>query len=676
MTPPTPSRTHSHLFDIPEILQAITSHLDPASLVSCLQVSHHWFLTCAPLLWSQISARDWLHFSAGSNNEGKWGPAPLLANNNKSSPSPSLSLYKASQPSNSYAKLVRSLEYHASLMRQRHWIAPLPLSRCRHPVVIPATLPGKSTKDPSGKSLFCQEHNNTPAQQHSVLESALAHAPPSDTCFLRQNKPNESVPPHQQETAQDGQVTLCAAKGMTSILRNCSNIQTLRLHAECYGNGEQGMPIETLCMIGSLTYLQSLELYLNNIVFPALEGDSGVVGGDTVARSRVATREVCIQELIRPCAQLKHLVLRGTAFKFLLMVTPTQSELAKANSAVAFVLPRIQELTLDIPGLSEPELTCWLHQCPNLESLSLPGGLAWEWSDDFLCTMAETCPHLEAFSINGSSFGSLAMSEERLTALVRAFSTSGQLKTLAARACHFGDSTLQALQEFAPGLEHLDISLTRSPGLSTAGLLSYLCHAGAKNLKCIEADGVWIQSHDLRDFDFQQESHDQEPQGWTCKDTLERLVIGFSSPDRTTTNPVPTTHLPSAIESEASRPLSWYMYKHLSTLTRLERLQFSQTCLDLSPEGGIHQLQSLKQLRTFGIESCGYAALTQDQVRWMASTTHWPRLETIYINPPGASCERQIQSWLSEMGRQDSLQVLSLQRQKLQQHYSNMVSPW
>lgn len=430
-------------------------------------------------------------------------------------------------------------------------------------------------------------------------------------------------------------------------------------------------------MIGSLPYLHSLELYLNNIVFPALECDNDVVGGDTVARSRVATREVCIQELIRPCAQLKHLVLRGTAFKFLLMVTPTQSdELAKANSAVAFVLPHIQELTLDIPGLSEPELIYWLHQCPKLESLSLPGGLAWEWSDDFLCTMAETCPHLEAFSINGSSFGSLAMSEERLTALVRAFSTSGQLKTFAARACHIGDSTLQALQEFAPGLEHLDISLTRSPGLLTTGLLSYLCHTGAKNLKCIEADGVWIQSHDLREFYLQQDAQDQEPWGWTCKDTLERLVIGFSSPDRTTTNPVPTTNMPNPIESEASRPLSWYMYKHLSTLIQLEQLQLSQTCLDLSPEGGMHQLQSLKQLRTFSIESCGYAALTQDQVRWMASTTHWPRLETIYINPPGASCERQIQSWLTEMGRQDDLQLLSLQRQKLQQHYSNMVSPW
>lgn len=664
MPPPTPSRTHSHLFNIPEILQAITSHLDPASLVSCLQVSHHWFHTCAPLLWNQISAQDWLHFSTGNNDERKWGPAPLLANNESSLSPSSSSLCKASQPSNNYAPLVRSLEYHASLMRQRYWIAPLPLPHCCLPVV-PATLPRKSTGDSSGKSVCYQELNdNTLDQQYGVLQIALALPPPLDACFLGQNK-------HQQETAQDGQVTLSAAKGMTSIVRNCYNLQTLRLHAECYGNGEQGMPIETLCMIGSLTYLQSLELYLNNIVFPVLESGSG----DTVARSRVATREVCIQELIRPCAQLKHLALRGTAFKFLLMVTPTRSELAKANS-VAFVFPRMQELSLDIPGLSEPELTCWLHQCPNLESLSLPGGLAWEWSDDLLCTMAETCPHLEAFSINGSSFGSLAISEERLTALVRVFSTSGQLKTLAARACHFGDSTLQALQEFAPGLEHLDISLTHSLGLSTAGLLSYLCHPGAKNLKCIEADGVWIQSHDLRDFNFQQEAHDQEPRGWTCKDTLKRLVIGFSSPDRTTTNPVPTTHLPSPVESEASRPLSWHIYRHLSTLTRLEQLQFSQTCLDLSPEGGIHQLQSLKQLRTFGIESCGYAALTRDQVRWMASTTHWPRLETIYINPPGASCERQIQSWLSEMSRQDNLQLLSLHRQELQQLYSNMISQW
>ncbi|KAF9303734.1 hypothetical protein BGZ74_003163 [Mortierella antarctica] len=466
---------------------------------------------------------------------------------------------------------------------------------------------------------------------------------------------------------------------MTSILGNCSNIQTLRLHAECYGNGEQGMPFETLCMIGSLPYLQSLELFLNNIVFPAAAAaaescDSNGVGDDatTVAPSRVATRELCIQQLVRPCGQLKRLVLRGTAFKFLQqhMDTPTESrELSKvgttANSAVAFRLPSLHDLTLDIPGLSEPELSYWLHQCPNLSSLSLPGGLTWEWSDDFLHTVAESSPRLVAFSINGSSFGSFAISEERLTALVRALSAGGKLKVLAARACQLGDSTLQALQECAPGLEHLDISLTRSAGLSTAGLLSYLCHPGARNLKCVEADGIWIQSYEFREFVRQQEAEaqqGQEPLGWAY---------------RTTTHPAPTTaDQPSVIEPEAAaRPLSWYMYKHLSTLTQLEQLRFSQTCLDLSSEGGIHQLQTLKRLRTFSIETCGYAALTQDQVRWMASTTHWPRLETIYINP-GVSCERQIQTWLTEMGRQDDLQLQSLQRQKLQQYYSNMISPW
>ncbi|KAG0076393.1 hypothetical protein BGZ93_003976, partial [Podila epicladia] len=92
-------------------------------------------------------------------------------------------------------------------------------------------------------------------------------------------------------------------------------------------------------------------------------------------------------------------------------------------------------------------------------------------------------------------------------------------------------------------------------------------------------------------------------------------------------------------------------------------LQFSQTCLDVSSEGEIHQLQTLKRLRTFSIESCGHRALTQ--VQWMDSTTHWPRLETIYINPLGAFCERQIQIWLTAMVRQDDLRLQILQRQKL-----------
>ncbi|KAG0006708.1 hypothetical protein BGZ80_005169, partial [Entomortierella chlamydospora] len=89
----------------------------------------------------------------------------------------------------------------------------------------------------------------------------------------------------------------------------------------------------------------------------------------------------------------------------------------------------------------------------------------------------------------------------------------------------------------------------------------------------------------------------------------------------------------------------------LATLTRLEHLQLSYTCLDLSRESGFHQLSSLKDLRILSIETCGYPALTQEDLVWMV--TAWPKLERIYVNMPGASKERQYRVWLKEAKRED-----------------------
>ncbi|KAG0257243.1 hypothetical protein BG011_004065 [Mortierella polycephala] len=212
------------------------------------------------------------------------------------------------------------------------------------------------------------------------------------------------------------------------------------------------------------------------------------------------------------------------------------------------------------------------------------------------------------------------------------------------------------IPECSPDLETLDISLTRGQGLSKVMLYEYLRHA--KGLKRLEADGVWILLEDVyrahgtdkNQSQEYEEEHEQrhEPQqqeqlqlpspekpschGWASQDTLQYLNIGFTSPDRGTQK----CHA---------------MFSLLSSLTSLEHLYLSYTCLNLTPVAGFHQLQALTRLRTFSIETCGYAPLNKEDVLWMAAA--WPKIEKIYVNLPGSSKERQLRTWLKEAHRED-----------------------
>ncbi|KAG0343524.1 hypothetical protein BG004_005240 [Podila humilis] len=736
--PPLPleKSATARCFSILDLLEAIVANIDHTpSIVSCLQVSRHWFETCAPLLWRRISSSDWLlclprPISSGSSSSSsnptngtaqhccRWSPGSLLATNGTK-----------------YRHFVHTLEYNTALVHHQRWSVPPATSSSYHSANI--NYNGNSRKDDV-------------AVTKTKVEVLNAHTSGHEQCGRSKEgelaTEEQTSTPHMPVLTKDGdewlqrdhRFVLPVTTGLSSILCQCSNLLILQLHAETFANGDQGIRFETLEAIGSLRYLQDLELYLNNVIYTS----SSTVFSTF---SKIATRQLFIQQIIRPCTQLKRLALRGSAFKFQTLAATQDSSskhqqyLSSSSSAslVPFTFSSLQQLSLDIPSgnLSELQLTFWLLQCPKLSALALPSGISWVWSNSFLRTMAEHCPRLVSFSISAIAMGAVVVPEDRLTALIQlVFGADcngyrAPLKRFSARACHFGDNTLQALQAYAPHLEHLDMSHSRTrlhtaatavlidsdnpelsiPGLSTSRLLSYLSHSSSKNLKSLQADGIWIQHSELKDYVLKRQLRQQQQRegdtfvqdslGWSCRDSLEHLVVSFSTPDATTSTvlaapqPAPpvlaasndgTNWLelsPPMLPEHLPVPPHWYIFNHLSTLTRLSHLHITHTFLDLSVatpasqrEGGMYQLQSLKHLKTFSIESCNYPALTQAQTHWMMTMAHWPRLDTLIINSPGTSAERMIASWAAELGRQDQVQILSLQGQKMER-YSTIISP-
>ncbi|KAF9183249.1 hypothetical protein BGZ50_004368 [Haplosporangium sp. Z 11] len=639
--------------DIPEILQQTAQYLDPKSLVAATLVSRHWYNCCCPILWKTISHKDWqlakftgrllyahghlvrslewhsshaisfaAAFSAATAATGT-GVAGEPETHTSTSQSLSLSLPSAG----SYYMM--GLEF-AGMMGRMGMIPPPPPQLAQSPTFF-STHTNKVTTDQ--QYLTSHHHHN--------YDVRCSKNPASTAGTMEEKSPIRQ------------QLSLVC---LNKIVGQCLHLQKLCLHGE-----RDGIHVEMVQAIQSLSYLQSLELYAHKIV----------VDQDTM---RASTWLLNIQDLLKGLVQLQSLTLRGTAFSFLSAPSCQDNnddrDDINANPIIGqtddvFTTPTsfpIRRISLDTPTLSESGLTFLLRQCPHLESLDLPGGISWDWSDDFIQSFAHSCPRLQEFSINSSSFPPVP--EDRLTALIQGV---GPLRRFGARSCLVGDSTFAALQEYSPDLEILDISLTRGHGLSKAKLYEYLRHA--KGLKHLEADGVWILLEDVyraqdtgenqsQEYGQQQEQH-HEPQqqhseqqqqqqlqghlqlpsperpschSWVSQDTLQYLNIGFTSPDRGTQR----CHA---------------MFTLLSSLTSLEHLYLSYTCLSLTPVAGFHQLKSLTRLRTFSIETCGYAPLNREDVLWMV--TAWPKIEKIFVNLPGSSKERQLRAWLKEAHRED-----------------------
>ncbi|KAF9579885.1 hypothetical protein BGW38_003676 [Lunasporangiospora selenospora] len=541
---------------------------------------------------------------------------------------------------------------------------------------------------------------------------------------------------------------------LNAIVAKCTSLQSLVLHCDRDGIGHG-----IIDAIQSLPVLDTMEIYANRVV--------------KVIEKSCKSGQVCetigsldIHALLDAAPNLSSLSLRGSAFSFQQLSEQRRKPLGETTRTDPFYeaisMPsetKIRRLSLDTHSANEQDLLALLSLCADLEVLHLPGGLSWEWSNHFIETLAKSCPRLETFTINASS--GRPVSDDRLTALVRGLcklpivpSSSADstttlsamegeymstalgsqtpswpskaetaaelaasvqvyrpLKSFGARACHFGDSTLDAIEAYLEDpeeeqnvegdgasqfsgsfdvgwdedseveVEAAQMHWTMYPsGLGQAVEEGGTSGLGESHISGASSSSIAVISTTLPRVQRPVHARAQ----WGCCDTLTELTIGFTTPDRTTTK-------------------SYAIYSLLSGFTNLEHLHLAYTCLSLTTpvaldgsqttataapstssssnlltnkvsdaisfvsttveaqermETGFDRLRTLRRLRTFSIETCAYPTITRADLAWMVA--HWPRLERFFINLPGAAKERQFNTWLDQLGRPD-VQIQSRQ---------------
>ncbi|KAG0228747.1 hypothetical protein B0O80DRAFT_527483 [Mortierella sp. GBAus27b] len=686
--------------DIAEILQLVASYLDPKTLVAATQVSRHWHHCCTPVLWSSISQRDWslprfnsqqLHRKAHLVHSLEWHSTQYIPS--ASTGSPTHNYFMAAMGILSTPPQAPPATT-ASPMVWPHLAAPSQAPETGAETA-PATASTTSTSPLKHKKALATgvfyELRQGLREQDPPIQLKMSLTWLNKILGRCTNVQKLSLHGKQQGVHDDIIKAILSLRYLESLELYTERVMTIdretKMTTTRLLNIQKDLlrhvpQLETLVLRGNAFSFQSLPeaSILNDVPTTTKETGDGNNNNDSSSSNSSNSSSIhpqpsqidstivqgsCIVPLAHPA-----LVHDGdgdgasssssTLVASLDNPLPTLPITTTAAAAFITTFP-LKHLSLDTT-LSEAELTMLLRQCPVLESLDLPGGLAWVWSDDFITGLAQSCPRLGAFSINSSCHPPVP--EERLTALVKALPP---LRRFGARSSLLGDSTLDALEERSPDLKMLDISLSKNRHLSKPRLYKYLRHAN--QLTRLEADGVWICLDDLEDSEQQQQQQQQGQQGqgqqqeqvvvpdflaaspplssssyppppnpnhtcreWASRHTLKKLTIGFSCPDRGTTK-------------------CHGMYNLLSTLTELEVLHISNSRLDLSAKSGFNQLKSLTKLRTFSIETSAYNPLTQQDVVRMATT--WPQLERICVNNPGASKERQFREWLRKAQRED-----------------------
>lgn len=627
---------------IPEILKLIASHLDNESLVSATQVSQFWYTCFAPLVWSTISTSDWIL--------PQFNPRQVFT----------------------HGHWVRSLEWH-SIQSQQQWpflfmmnsnnSTPPPYSSSSSPYLSSPSPPSLGMEqDLKGKNKRKDDQEHDHDHDYGVALRSMMR--------VMHQVPQESG-------------ARLSIRCLNHIIERCANLQVLKLNlGSRIGTGgggvgeqdyQQGIITEEMIQtIRYLTFLQELELVVHAVLFPPKEeqeqegrevaggpqlGGAGIERGyrgkrdqlhlevqgytttgpgctttttaTAAGTGRVLTRRLNVQSLIQDLNQLHSLVLRGSAFSFdETCFSPSSSTSTTTSRAKRTTFP-LHHLSLEpaAASLTETALTILLQQCPHLESLDLPGGLAWEISDPFIKTLSMLCPNLSSYSINASSsilraqdlipstaptvnmtdltdatetvtmptlfsFSTSATTnqriipeDERLASLIRGLSQERQqgepsfLRRFGARSCFFGNASLEALQETCPDLEHLEIPLTRSschhgwyvlPGAGhppQATLLSKtrLVHylRSLSRLKAIVAEGVWVDLTDLIALPLPTPRIIPEEQEQGQEGNEE-----LTTPNTTTSNDLPPTGSPGHLPQVPTFTILPWACTH--TLTRLD----------------------------------------------------------------------------------------------------------
>ncbi|KAG0237356.1 hypothetical protein BGW41_000204 [Actinomortierella wolfii] len=281
---------------------------------------------------------------------------------------------------------------------------------------------------------------------------------------------------------------------------------------------------------------------------------------------------------------------------------------------------RLKEILLRNVCICVDELQDLTNHCPDLEQVFLFDTLQWEWPISFFPTLAKSCPKLWSFQFDTPL---RPVTEDGIIEVLEALPN---LRTFGARLTHFGDRALRLLQSGAcPNLTSLDVSFSRFRRLTSEQVRIFLM--SYPKLKHFKADGIFLNE--------EQDDDDLGPaenQNWACTE-LETLLIGFHNPDNL-------------------RARNTLMYSQLRRLTKLRYLGITDTFLKISIKVGLAQLDVLKELRHFNIETSNYPKLRRSDIDWIAQ--NWPKLEILQIGGGGdPNTHRRVRGWLAEAGRSE-----------------------
>ncbi|KAG0049174.1 hypothetical protein BGZ83_006000 [Gryganskiella cystojenkinii] len=366
----------------------------------------------------------------------------------------------------------------------------------------------------------------------------------------------------------------------------------------------------------------------------------------------------------------------------------------------------LQILRLHKTSLSDQDLLQLVGNCPQLRELflhqegsggTLAGGqpLAnatathqWNWSEEFVLSMARSCPNLVKVHLSPGCFQSLP--EDILLRVLAAFP---RLHSLGVPFSQFGDRTMfeilrtrvhmhgndptqgptSSLSSSPPirysPMTSLDLTNLKGHRLSSSVLQTFL--ENCPELLHFKGDAQMLKVQDMVTQDTQDPTStmfttavpaELRLRPWACR-RLETLVIGFEYCYDLTKigygSSYPVAGCSSVWESEDE-----IVYQQLSRLTKLRKLELLQDSPNWNISSkGMTALSGLGVLQTFRISSApvtsrmGASASSQQQqqqqkdlARWIASA--WPCLQTLYV--PGSGLLQRNKDWyrlLHELGR-------------------------
>ncbi|KAF9142086.1 hypothetical protein BG015_001055 [Linnemannia schmuckeri] len=277
----------------------------------------------------------------------------------------------------------------------------------------------------------------------------------------------------------------------------------------------------------------------------------------------------------------------------------------------------IESLSLRLVDISQDHLLALARQMPRLSSLLIEEFLVpdmmikiyrWTWSKQFIHSLRDSIPHLTSIRM---AFPFDSIKEDTIIEILKSFPL---LTTVGFRNSFFGTRALEVMQEHCKFVECLDVSFGNSRGFKGA-LLQFL--QTWTRLREFEADGFV--------FSLDKPIDDDVPRTpWACT-KLEKLVCGFSGTES-------------------------MIFQHLSQLPLLTSLTISYPSINITPiETTLAWMAKSTGIEYFWFPQIRHVPVERGSILWILE--HWPRLRTLHIAGGLVSQKETVKQWCREAGR-------------------------